>query len=162
MERCIITIREEILKMVINEITLKILNQIIDDNDDRVGSTLSITKIGITRKQFYIKLSELTTKGFIKKEKGKYYLTTFGKIVYDLTSDYKNKLDSIIEDYWKFKAIDLLDVSDEFTSDERYKIIEHLFKQINQNNEEEHIDPSDGKVFPYIQYLQKRNLSSKI
>ena len=162
MDQCIIKMREEILKIVMNENTLKILNQIID-NSDTVGNTLSITKIGLTRKQFYTKLNELTTKGLIKKEKGKYYLTTFGKIVYDLTFEYKNKLDLIIEDYWKFKAIDLLDISDELTNDERYKIIKHLFKQINQNNEKEDIDPSKGKVFPsYIQYLQKRNISSKI
>src|SRR5215208_2888582 len=87
MDQCIIKMREEILKMVMNENTMKILNQIIDNNDT-IGNTLSITKIDLTRKQFYTKLNELTTKGLIKKEKGKYYLTTFGKIVYDLTSEY--------------------------------------------------------------------------
>lgn len=161
MDQCIIKLRDEVLKLIMNENTLKILNQIID-NDDTVGNTLSITKINLTRKQFYTKLNELITKGFIKKEKGKYYITTFGKIVCDLTSEYKNKLDVVVEDYWKLKAIDLLDISDELTNDERYKIINHLFKQINQNKEkEEDIDQSSGKAFSYIQYLQKRNLSSK-
>src|SRR5215210_5997210 len=115
MDQCIIQTREEILKMVMNE------------------NTLSITKIGLTRKQFYTKLNELTTRGLIKKEKGKYYLTTFGKIVYDLTSDYKNNLYSVIEDCWKFKTLDLLDISDEFTNDEKHKIMEHLFNHINKN-----------------------------
>ena len=162
MDQCIIKLRDEVLKLIMNENTLKILNQIID-NDNTVGNTLSITKINLTRKQFYTKLNELIKKGFIKKEKGKYYLTTFGKIVYDLTSQYKNKLDLVVEDYWKLKAIDLLDISDELTNDERYKIINHLFKQVNQNKEKEmeYIEHSNGKAFPYIQYLQKRNLSSK-
>ncbi|HEX2406444.1 MAG TPA: hypothetical protein VHJ38_04460 [Nitrososphaeraceae archaeon] len=122
MDQCITKIREEVLKLLINENTLKILSQLTGNNNDRDGNTLSITKIDLTRKQFYTKLNELITKGFIKKEKGKYYLTTFGKIVYDLTSEYKNKLGIVIEDYWKFKAIDLLD--------KRHKIIEYLFKQI--------------------------------
>ena len=161
MDQCITKIREEVLKLVMNENTLKILNQLIGNNNDLDGNTLSITKIDLTRKQFYTKLNELITKGVIKKEKGKYYLTTFGKIVYDLTSEYKNKLGTVIEDYWKFKAIDLLDISDELTNDERHKIIEYLFKQINQNNKA--TDPSMGKEFlSYKQYLQKRELASKI
>ena len=174
MDKCITDISEEIMKVVMNENTLKILNQIIDNNNDndKDGNTLSITKIGLTRKQFYTKLNELTTRGLVKREKGKYYLTTFGNIVYDLTFEYKCRLDSVIENCWKFKALDLLDISDELTNDEKQKIIEHLFKQFSQNNveqmkkkekeKENDIDPSNEKVrLPYIQYLQNRSLSSK-
>jgi len=174
MDQCITSVREEIMKVVMNETTIKILNQIIDNsnNNDKDGNTLSITKIGLSRKQFYTKLNELTTRGLVKKEKGKYYLTTFGNIVYDLTSEYKNKLDSVIEDCWKFKALDLLDISDELNNDEKHKIIEQLFTQISENKvkqmnkkekeKENDIDPSNEKVLlPYTQYLQKRNLSSK-
>ena len=87
MNQCITTLSEEISKMVMNENTLKILNQIIDNNNDndKDENTLSITKIGLTRKQFYTKLNELTTRCLVKREKGKYYLTTLGNIVYDLT-----------------------------------------------------------------------------
>jgi hypothetical protein len=172
MVQCITNIREEILKMVTNENTLKILNQIIDYNNNnnnyKDGNTLSITKIGLTRKQFYTKLNELLTRGIIKKEKGKYYLTTFGKIVYDLTFEYKRKLDSVIEDCWKFKALDLLDISDEFTNDEKRKIMEQLFNHINQNvmvqekkkQKENDIGSSNEKVLlPYIQYLQNKSMS---
>jgi DNA-binding HxlR family transcriptional regulator len=173
MVQCITNIREEILKMVTNENTLKILNQIIDYNNNnndnyKDGNTLSITKIGLTRKQFYTRLNELITTGIIKKEKGKYYLTTFGKIVYDLTFEYKSKLDSVIEDSWKFKALDLLDISDEFTNDEKRKIMEQLFNHINQNvmvqenkkQKKNDIGSSNEKVLlPYIKYLQNENIS---
>jgi predicted transcriptional regulator len=168
MDQCITKLREEISKMVMNENTLKILNQIIDNNNnnDKDENTLSITKIGLTRKQFYTKLNELTTQGLVKKEKGKYYLTTFGNIVYDLTSEYKSKLDSVIENCWKFKALDLLDISDELTNDEKHKIIEHLFNHINQhnqqNNKNDMTSPNEKVLFPYTQHLQKRNLSSNI
>jgi DNA-binding HxlR family transcriptional regulator len=166
MDQCIIQIREEILKMVMNENTLKILNQIIENNNnnnnDKYGNTLSITKIGLTRKQFYTKLNELTTRGLIKKEKGKYYLTTFGKIVYDLTSEYKNNLYSVIEDCWKFKTLDLLDISDEFTNDEKHKIVEHLFNHINKNSVEQEkkngVDSSNEKVLLSFHNFYKRKI----
>jgi len=172
MVQCITNIREEIVKMVTNENTLKILNQIIDynnsNNNYKDGNTLSISKIGLTRKQFYTKLNELITSGIIKKEKGKYSLTTFGKIVYDLTFEYKRKLDSVIEDCWKFKALDLLDISDEFTNDEKRKMMEHLFNHINQNmmiqekekQKENNIGSSNEKVLvQYIQYIQNKSIS---
>ena len=172
MDQCITNIREEILKMVTNENTLKILNQIIDNNNNnnnyKDGNTLSLSKIGLTRKQFYTRLNELTTRGIIKREKGKYYLTTFGKIVYDLTFEYMRKLDSVIEDCWKFKALDLLDISDEFTNDEKRKMMEHMFNHINQNmmvqekkkQKENDIGSSNEYVFlPYIQYLQNKSMS---
>ena len=172
MVQCITNIREEILKMVTNENTLKILNQIIDNNNNnnnyKDGNTLSLSKIGLTRKQFYTRLNELTTRGIIKREKGKYYLTTFGKIVYDLTFEYMRKLDSVIEDCWKFKALDLLDISDEFTNDEKRKMMEHMFNHINQNmmvmenkkQKENDIGSSNENVLlPYIQYLQNKSTS---
>ena len=168
MDQCITNIREEILKMVTNENTLKILNQIIDNNNYKDGNTLSLSKIGLTRKQFYTRLNELTTRGIIKREKGKYYLTTFGKIVYDLTFEYMRKLDSVIEDCWKFKALDLLDISDEFTNDEKRKMMEHMFNHINQNimvqekkkQKENDIGSSNENVLlPYIQYLQNKSMS---
>ena len=172
MDQCITNIREEILKMVTNENTLKILNQIIDNNNNnnnhKDGNTLSLSKIGLTRKQFYTKLNELITRGIIKREKGKYYLTTFGKIVYDLTFEYMRKLDSVIEDCWKFKALDLLDISDEFTNDEKRKMTEHMFNHINPNmmvqekkkQKENDIGSSNENVLlPYIQYLQNKSMS---
>ena len=172
MDQCITNIREEILKMVTNENTLKILNQIIDNNNNnnnyKDGNTLSLSKIGLTRKQFYTRLNELITRGIIKREKGKYYLTTFGKIVYDLTFEYMRKLDSVIEDCWKFKALDLLDISDEFTNDEKRKMMEQLFNHINQNvmvqekkkQKENDIGSSNENVLlPYIQYLQNKSMS---
>ena len=167
MDQCITKLSEEILKMVMNENTLKILNQIIDNNNNNNNNnnkdenTLSITKIGLTRKQFYTKLNELTTRGLVKREKGKYYLTTFGNIVYDLTSEYKSKLDSVIENCWKFKALDLLDISDELSNDEKHKIVEHLFEHINEHNQQNYkkvmTSSNENVLFPYLQYLQKRN-----
>jgi predicted transcriptional regulator len=163
MDQCITKLSEEILKMVMNENTLKILNQIIDNNNNnnKDENTLSITKIGLTRKQFYTKLNELTTRGLVKREKGKYYLTTFGNIVYDLTSEYKSKLDSVIENCWKFKALDLLDISDELSNDEKHKIVEHLFEHINEHNQQNYkkvmTSSNENVLFPYLQYLQKRN-----
>ena len=42
-----------------------------------------ISKINLTRKQYYSRLNSLTRSGLIRKEKRKHFLTSFGKIVYD-------------------------------------------------------------------------------
>lgn len=154
MQTYIQKIREEILKAMFDDNTLKILNQLIETNYT-VGNTLLISKLDLTRKQFYTRLNELTTKGLIKKERGKYYITTFGKIIYEMTHEYKNKLSSLIEDHWKFKAIDLLNISDELTKEERHKIINHLF--IAMQSEPPVNPPSAKQEIPYFPYLKKSN-----
>ena len=164
MDNYIVKIREEILKSMFNDNTLKILNQIMENNDS-VGNTLLITKLDLTRKQFYTRLNELTTKGLIKKEKGKYYITTFGKIIYEMTTEFKNKLGSLIEERWKFKAIDLLDISDELTTEERDKIINHLFNEMHSDPAIIHSDPaiihtSSKKEISYFQHLKKNNYNN--
>ena len=66
-----------------------------------------------------------------------------------LTFEYRNKLDSVIEGCWKFKALDVLEISDEFTNDEKHKIMEHLF--INKNKVKQtkgvEIESSNKKKF---------------
>ena len=42
MDQCITNIREEIMKVVMNETTLKILNQIIDNNNNNMGNILVV------------------------------------------------------------------------------------------------------------------------
>jgi predicted transcriptional regulator len=156
MEHQDMRLRKEILKLMFNENSVKILDRIIE-NHDTDGTTLLITKLGLTRKQFYSKLYELITNGLIKKERGRYHITTLGKIVYDMTAEYKKKLDSIVEDYWKFKAIDFFNISDEFTNEEKDKITQYIFDKIK--TESSAIDLSiTPEGCPPAEYLQKRQV----
>jgi predicted transcriptional regulator len=88
------------------------------------GRTLSIAALHLTRKQFYSRLHVLITCNLIGKINGKYHLTSFGTVVFDW---HLVLLQAISEEYWKLKALDVLDTS-EIPSSERSKIMESLVK----------------------------------
>ena len=52
-------------------------------SDQQVNSTL-IKRLGLTRKQYYTRMSKLVKAGLIKRERGRYILTAFGKVIYEL------------------------------------------------------------------------------
>ena len=80
------------------------------------------SKIKLTRKQYYSRLSRMTRTGLVRRRNGKYVLTTFGKIVYESKVTVENALNN----YWKLKAIDSLETSTELPKEERQKLIETL------------------------------------
>lgn len=80
------------------------------------------SKTKLTRKQYYSRLSRMTKAGLVRKKSGKYLLTAFGKIVYDAQSTVDNALIS----YWKLKAIDSLEMSNELPKEEQQKLIDAL------------------------------------
>ncbi len=68
------------------------LNAISDDKSLLVFKTIALTspdsnslrrKSKLTRKQYYTRTSRLIRAGLIKKSSGKYFLTAYGKIIYD-------------------------------------------------------------------------------
>lgn len=80
------------------------------------------SKTKLTRKQYYSRLSRMTKAGLVRKKSGKYLLTAFGKIVYDAEITVENALTS----YWKLKAIDSLEMSNELPKEEQQKLIDAL------------------------------------
>src|SRR5919198_2503962 len=80
------------------------------------------SKTKLTRKQYYSRLSRMTRAGLVRKKSGKYILTTFGKIVYDSQAIVENALNN----YWKLKAIDSLETSNDLPKEEQKKLIETL------------------------------------
>lgn len=76
----------------------------------------------LTRKQYYSRLSRMTRSGLVRKKSGKYILTAFGKIVHESQLTLENAL----ENYWKLKAIDSLELSNELPKEERQKLIDTL------------------------------------
>ena len=47
---------------------------------------LLIHTLGLTRKQFYSKMERLMKQGLLVRRNGRYYLTSLGKILYELQS----------------------------------------------------------------------------
>jgi hypothetical protein len=108
----------------------QILNCIADDKSREIlsvineGQTLSITGVGLTRKQFYSRLHSLIIYNLVSKAKGKYRLTSFGKLVFDW---HLVLAQAISQEYWKLRALDILDSSG-IPDTERSKITDALVK----------------------------------
>jgi predicted transcriptional regulator len=80
------------------------------------------SKIKISRKQYYSRLSNMARAGLIKRKQGRYSLTAFGKIVYDS----ERAIENAYNIFWKLKAIDSIGVSNELPKEEYSKIVEAL------------------------------------
>jgi hypothetical protein len=74
------------------------------------NSEILITKLKLTRKQYYSRMSVLLKAGLVKRYKGRYHLTAFGKVVYNARMNFETKIDDAISNYWKLKAIDSLEM----------------------------------------------------
>jgi predicted transcriptional regulator len=57
------------------------------------GGRYYLLKANLTRKQYYVRISGLIDAGLIKRYKGKYSLTSFGKVVYGSLMIISNALD---------------------------------------------------------------------
>ena len=79
-------------------------------------------KTKLTRKQYYSRLSRMTKAGLVRKKSGKYLLTAFGKVVYDA----QTTVESALTSYWKLRAIDSLEMSNELPKEEQQKLIDAL------------------------------------
>src|SRR4051812_2321495 len=80
------------------------------------------TKINLTRKQYYSRLSRMTKAGIVKRKNGRHSLTAFGRVVYDA----QTIIEKAVNNYWKLKAVDSLEMSEDLPKEERLKLIDNL------------------------------------
>jgi predicted transcriptional regulator len=80
------------------------------------------SKIKITRKQYYSRLSRMMRAGLVRRKNGEYILTAFGKIVYES----KVTIENAVNNYWRLKAIDSLETTSEVPKEEQQKLIATL------------------------------------
>lgn len=111
--------------------TATVLRTISDDKSMDIFKTIAQgtidsetlkSKTKLTRKQYYSRLSRMTKAGLVRKKSGKYLLTAFGKVVIDAETTVENALES----YWKLRAIDSLEMSNELPKEEQQKLIDAL------------------------------------
>jgi hypothetical protein len=81
-----------------------------------------ISKTELTRKQYYSRMSSMIKAGLIKRKKGKYTLTTLGKVVYDT----QIKIENAVNCYWRLKALDSLEDSNDLLPQGRKELIDKL------------------------------------
>jgi len=110
-----------------------ILNAISDDKSLALfniianhSSDFRISKANLTFKQYYSRISNLIKSDLISRKNRRYFLTSFGKIVYDA----QKRIEEAAEDHWKLKAIDSVERSDNhgLPAEEFNKIIDTLIK----------------------------------
>jgi predicted transcriptional regulator len=87
------------------------------------SSDILISELKLTRKEYYARISRLAKAGLVKREKGKYLLTSFGRVIYSAYLDLETRIEGAITDYWKLKAIDLMNIS---STEENESIISML------------------------------------
>jgi FlaA1/EpsC-like NDP-sugar epimerase len=111
---------------------LSILGTISDDRASNIlksiasvdsNSDILITELKLTRKQYYSRISGLIKAGLVKKQRGRYLLTAFGKIIYSAQMSLEAKIESALNNYWKLKAIDSLEMP---SREENDKVISML------------------------------------
>ena len=76
-----------------------------------LNTDILITQLKLTRKQYYSRMSCLTKAGLVKRQKGRYLLTEFGKVIYTAHVNLEAMIEISLNNYWKLKAIDSLEIS---------------------------------------------------
>ena len=119
----------DVLKVISDDKSLVLFNMIALAPGD---SEILKTTVKLTRKQYYSRMSGLVNAGMVTRKNGNYFITSFGKIVYDA----QLMIGKAVESYWKLKALDSFSLSSSVESqlpaDEYNKVIDVL---MNGNDE---------------------------
>ena len=112
----------EFIKLISDDKSLLIFNTIFLASGD--SSDILINQLKLTRKQFYSRITRLVKAGLVKRQKGRYSLTSFGTVIYDA----QRLLGNAVKNYWKLRAIDSLGgaTNDSIPEEERNKIIDKM------------------------------------
>jgi predicted transcriptional regulator len=110
---------DSVLASISDKQSLELFRYIAVTNGDRENLR---TKTNLTRKQYYSRLSRMTKAGIVKRKNGRHSLTAFGKVVYDA----QTIIEKAVNNYWKLKAVDSLEMSEDLPKEERLKLIDNL------------------------------------
>src|SRR5690348_2224282 len=113
----------DIIRAISNDKSLVLFNTIALAGEDR---SIMISRLNLTRKQYYSKISELTNAGLIQRNNGRFFLTSLGKVVYEAHILIGQALQLLP----KLKAIDSIEFS-EFPNSELTKVIDSLITDVS-------------------------------
>jgi predicted transcriptional regulator len=93
-------------------------------------SKILITKVRLSRKEYYMRISRLVKAGLASRQTGTYSLTMLGQIVYQA----QLAIDHAVDISPKLKAVDMLKNSSNIPEGERNKVINFLLSnELNKN-----------------------------
>jgi hypothetical protein len=93
-----------ILKKISDDKALALFNNIALTQDN---SHIPLKEMNLSTKQYYSRISGLTSAGLIKKKQGQYHLTSLGKVVYNAHT----VIGRALSYYWKMRAIESIQSS---------------------------------------------------
>jgi hypothetical protein len=110
-----------ILKKISDDKALALFNNIALTQDN---SHIPLKEMNLSTKQYYSRISGLTSAGLIKKKQGQYHLTSLGKVVYNAHT----VIGRALSYYWKMRAIESIQSSAglEFARDDMLMLIQSL------------------------------------
>ena len=94
-------------------------------SDGQSTGEILISRMNLTRKQYYTRISQLRDAGLITKKRTRFILTSLGMIVYEI----QKTIGVAIQNRWKLEAIDSIQTSqlaDRMPIEERQKLINTL------------------------------------
>ena len=94
-------------------------------SDGQSTGEILISRLNLTRKQYYTRISQLRDAGLITKKRTRFILTSLGRIVYEI----QKTIGVAIQNRWKLEAIDSIQISqlaDRMPTEERQKLINTL------------------------------------
>jgi hypothetical protein len=166
----------KVLMAISDEIAANIFKLIANSNRYCNGSIL-LSKMKITRKQYYSRMHSLTKAGLIRRKNGIYYLTSFGKVIYN----YQLEIETAVSYHWKLEALDSILLSQ--SSDkakipleekvnlvdkliDNHKIKEIIFPAINNNDNNDAVIAADscstGNYNRHYDFRQEREQEAHI
>lgn len=66
-----------------------------------------MSRLGLTRRQYYSRMAQLTNAGLVGRRNGQHLLTSLGSVVYESHM----LIGYAVENYWRLKAIDSVEES---------------------------------------------------
>jgi predicted transcriptional regulator len=109
-----------VLNAISEEKTLALFDSIATTNSNSEGL---LANAQLTRKQYYSRMSRLINSGLVHRKKGKYTLTSLGKVTYNSYTS----IQYAVSNYWKLKAVDYFEIAnDNISKDEVLNLINAL------------------------------------
>jgi hypothetical protein len=101
-----------------------LLFRAIASSDSEADTDTLVTRLHITKKQYYSRIGKLTRNKLVYRTSGRYFPTSLGKIVYET----QTIIGKAVADYWRLKAVDGLENShsDQMPKEEYDKVVDAL------------------------------------
>ena len=133
-----------VLRTLSDQKTQTLLNAIIEA--EAAQSQLLLVQLGLSRRQYYNRITDLVAAGLIRRQRGQYRLSSFGKVIHSL----QKIAERTANNYWKFEAIDSIRMSDNsnLAQIDYMKIVDILLEDVEIKDIYLHGDIISNKIRP--------------